>query len=464
MHQASIEHLTGYLDFLQKDDSPLRKSKDAGLRATAADYVDDAKIPGIVEKTRASGSWNCPTLTVLTKFLPLEEGKAELARPEMRFLPPVVRASWDPTKDFRLKTMNAEHFAALRRRDAVGARLVKALRDAGARLLLGTDFPNPFVVPGFSIHEELARLVGAGLTPYEALRSGTKDAAEYLKDDFGQVLPGMRADLVLVNKNPLEDVKRFADRRGVMVRGVYYEEADLAARLEALTRAFDPSIPRIGKLPTPSAGERIAAPRSMTARFSGVFTGEERLAADRAAEGHRVLFAQSVYDEVEAASAVVDAREELDGLGHLVAVEMSRDNWNGNVRAKLRVEGGRVRGSLELAGEPKVTIDQPLADAVFVTTVAGTLQLVVDRAKSLAVAKELTIAAKDVEIEPTLRLVDVVEKVKRLPDADGLRRYAVDEERRNGKTHAEVTVGKDGQVRAALLTLQIGEIARASND
>jgi imidazolonepropionase-like amidohydrolase len=100
--------------------------------------------------------------------------------------------------------------------------------------LLGTDAPNPFVVPGFSIHEELARLVAAGLTPYEAIRTGTTDAAEYLDDDFGVVAPGKRADLLLLDADPLADVRNIARREGVMVRGRWLRDTQLRESLEGV--------------------------------------------------------------------------------------------------------------------------------------------------------------------------------------------------------------------------------------
>jgi imidazolonepropionase-like amidohydrolase len=94
-------------------------------------------------------------------------------------------------------------------------------------------------MPGFAIHEELSHLVEAGLSPYEALRAGTRDAARFLEleDEFGTVTVGKRADLLLVDANPLDDVANVGRRLGVMARGRWYSEADLHARLEALVQA-----------------------------------------------------------------------------------------------------------------------------------------------------------------------------------------------------------------------------------
>ena len=124
-------------------------------------------------------------------------------------------------------------------------KLVKALHDAGARLLLGTDCGNPFVVPGFSVHLELRNFVDAGLSPFEAIRAGTSGAAEFMNAgaEFGTVAAGSRADLILVEGNPLEDVLNVDKRAGVMVRGKWYSRAELQSELEKLANRFRPDSP-----------------------------------------------------------------------------------------------------------------------------------------------------------------------------------------------------------------------------
>ena len=110
---------------------------------------------------------------------------------------------WYPENNY-LKNSTSKGVASSRSSDPVRKKLVKALHDAGARILLRTDYPNPFVVPGFPIHEELQNLVEAGLRPYEAIRAGTVDAAEFLgaRGEFGTVSVGVRADLILLEGNP----------------------------------------------------------------------------------------------------------------------------------------------------------------------------------------------------------------------------------------------------------------------
>jgi imidazolonepropionase-like amidohydrolase len=109
--------------------------------------------------------------------------------------------------------------------------LIFELHRAGAGLLLGSDSPQIFNVPGFATHRELDALVGAGLTPYEALRTGTVAVGEFLGSDTGIVAVGLDADLILLNANPLVDIRNSRRIHGVMLRGVWYASAELAVRL-----------------------------------------------------------------------------------------------------------------------------------------------------------------------------------------------------------------------------------------
>ena len=109
--------------------------------------------------------------------------------------------------------------------------LILALHKAGGRLLLGSDAPQIFNVPGFSLHYELEVLVASGLTPYEALATGTTNVAEFLNLNTGAVATGRAADLVLLDANPLEDITNTRRIHGVMVRGTWYSSSDIEGLL-----------------------------------------------------------------------------------------------------------------------------------------------------------------------------------------------------------------------------------------
>src|SRR5262249_40624621 len=142
--QRSIEHLEGYFLFAQRDDSPIKGKLDMPSIRRAIDYLDEGKLAAVVQKTRAAGGRECPTMVVRSKYMSPAEAKLELTRPEMRFVPPGLRAQWDPANDPRYRDRTEDDYARRKRDYARRAKLVKELHDAGARLLLGTDFPNPF--------------------------------------------------------------------------------------------------------------------------------------------------------------------------------------------------------------------------------------------------------------------------------------------------------------------------------
>jgi imidazolonepropionase-like amidohydrolase len=196
-----------------------------------AGVLNAEEIPGIVAATKESQTWNVPTEVLVeqmiddTPLMELEE------RPEMRYVPAETVKRWSASKKATLseRGFNAETAAlaiTLRRR------LILELHDAGAGLLLGSDAPQTFNVPGFSAHRELATLVAAGLSPYEAIRTGTAAVAEFLGSNGGIVAEGKDADLVLLDANPLEDIQNSKRIHGVMLRGHWYSEAELEERLE----------------------------------------------------------------------------------------------------------------------------------------------------------------------------------------------------------------------------------------
>jgi imidazolonepropionase-like amidohydrolase len=105
------------------------------------------------------------------------------------------------------------------------------LHKAGAGLLLGSDSPQVFNVPGYSLHRELDVLVEAGLSPYEALRTGTVAVADFLGSNGGRVSVGRDADLVLLDANPLQDIKHVRRIHGVLLRGTWHSADALSDRL-----------------------------------------------------------------------------------------------------------------------------------------------------------------------------------------------------------------------------------------
>jgi imidazolonepropionase-like amidohydrolase len=110
--------------------------------------------------------------------------------------------------------------------------IIKALDTAGAGLLLGSDAPQVFNVPGFSVHHELRFMVESGLTPFEAIATGTTAVADFLDSNTGSIEVGRDADLVLLDSDPLADIDNTRRVHGVMLRGRWYSSAELKKRLD----------------------------------------------------------------------------------------------------------------------------------------------------------------------------------------------------------------------------------------
>ena len=118
--------------------------------------------------------------------------------------------------------------------------MLQALHEGGARIVMGTDSPQIFSVPGFSVHHEMVLWVEVGMTPYAVLEAATRRAAEYFDalDEFGTVEVGRRADLLLLTANPVDDVANLARRAGVAVNGDWWSEARIQERLAGIARFY----------------------------------------------------------------------------------------------------------------------------------------------------------------------------------------------------------------------------------
>jgi len=155
--------------------------------------------------------------------------------PGMEFIPGSTIVLWS---NFVNNLRNSEDYdpeKALRFL-ALRSQLTYALHRGGAGLLLGADAPQIFNPPGFSIHRELELLVEAGLTPFEALKTGTVNVAEYLGESkrSGKVKRGFKADLVLLDSNPLESIPFHNEIAGVVRDGKWHDREDLERRLEEI--------------------------------------------------------------------------------------------------------------------------------------------------------------------------------------------------------------------------------------
>lgn len=221
----SIDHLDGYVEALVPDASA---SQTFGVNLAA--QADESRIPALVKATRAAGTWQVPTEILLVNWLNDVDPQTMAAWPEMKYVPPQTLTNWIAQKQgmaAKYPQTDRQKLLALRRK------IIKALHDGGVPFALGSDAPQTWNVPGFSAHRELGALVAAGLTPYQALKSGTANVGTYFgtQASVGTVAAGKRADLVLLDANPLTDIANSSRIAGVMVNGRWLSKADIDSRL-----------------------------------------------------------------------------------------------------------------------------------------------------------------------------------------------------------------------------------------
>ncbi len=244
--QRSIEHLSGIALACSSREEELRVRRRAALaakdgpalRAIGADVLASysaERCAALFARFVKNGTWQVPTLVWTHANATLDRANPD--DPRLRGVPAALREQWSP------KSLVAEspgYVESMRDVLAEAGVIVRAMNASGVGILAGSDSLDPYVFPGTSLHEELALLVGAGLTPPEALRAATVLAARFLGWDSGVVAPGRRADLVLLDADPLAHIEATTQIAAVVLRGNLLTApvlADLRARAEAAAAA-----------------------------------------------------------------------------------------------------------------------------------------------------------------------------------------------------------------------------------
>jgi imidazolonepropionase-like amidohydrolase len=197
----------------------------------AIDTFDESRAEALAAAFVADGTWHCPTL-IRERTSELSDAAEFRDDPNLRFMDADTVAEWRASAS-RFAALSAETRATYRDAYDLQLRLTRLLADAGVKLLAGSDACGAvWEVPGYSLHQEFDELARAGLSALRVLQTATLDAAEFLglADRLGTVKPGQRADLVLLDRNPVEDVAHLHGIAGVVRAGRYHPADELAAR------------------------------------------------------------------------------------------------------------------------------------------------------------------------------------------------------------------------------------------
>jgi imidazolonepropionase-like amidohydrolase len=236
---ATIDHLDGFVEGLVPGMDTIRENQTGLFGLYIGAYADTNRIQKLMDGLRDKHIWVVPTQALAERWLSSDKDPVALSKePEMKYMSENTVNNWVRTKqslmsDPRYKTDNITRFIKLRRK------LIYECNRNGVGLLLGSDGPQVFNVPGFSVHHELQYLVDSGLTPYEALRTATVNVAKFLKyEDMGTIKSGNIADLVLLNGNPLTDIKQTKNIEGVVVAGKWLNRQTIDTELKKLERVI----------------------------------------------------------------------------------------------------------------------------------------------------------------------------------------------------------------------------------
>jgi imidazolonepropionase-like amidohydrolase len=229
----SIEHMDGYIEALIPDYSRVLDPKIAGpFTMLLVDEIDLSKLPALVEMTLETNTWIAPTLTLFDRYFGSKPAEEYRNIPEMKYMSAQQVQSWinakTPYEEAGVLTKeNVQPYLEFRNM------LFMTLHEAGVPVLMTSDSPQVFNVPGFSIHHEIELMSKAGMSNYEILKSGSVNPAKYFdaEGEWGVIKSGASADFVMVRDNPLQDLETLKNPIAVMMKGEYYDQTKLEAEL-----------------------------------------------------------------------------------------------------------------------------------------------------------------------------------------------------------------------------------------
>jgi len=277
---------------------------------------DESKIPEAVRLTVKAGIFVTPTLdnyaTIVREATDLD---VFLKNPELRYDPPWTLATFQPDVDRYKNGFKPDDYPRLRASLALQRKLVKALEDAGVPILSGTDASDVGPVAGFGLHNELKEFVDDGFTPYQALRTATVNPARYFHQSgqWGTIEPGKRADLVLLDANPLENIGNTRKIAGVVLQGEWHDKAALHAALEKVPADYEAHIQAMESLlqQNPGQADRLMA---TTDPFGCIVASALERLADAKSPDALVVLLRQIHEELPSSRAV--SEQAVNTLGY----------------------------------------------------------------------------------------------------------------------------------------------------
>jgi hypothetical protein len=247
--QKSMEHLYGILESCSTNEAEVRKEIEqaakipdrwnawgAIVRTTDRLYGRQAseqtfskeKSKDLFARFVKNNTWQCPTLVIRRAFA-FRNDTAFTKDMRLKYLTQAEVKGWNSHNDTRNVNLTSEEIRNRKIRLEKETSLVGEMQQAGVNILAGTDLGNPYIYPGFSLHDELLLLVQAGLQPIEALQTATINSAKFfgIEKDLGTIEEGKLADIVILTANPLEDISNTTKIDAVIVNGKFLQRHHL---------------------------------------------------------------------------------------------------------------------------------------------------------------------------------------------------------------------------------------------
>jgi imidazolonepropionase-like amidohydrolase len=373
--QKSFEHLTGILAACSTRSDEIHRAQRADLaldvagkptfwgpnvqklRQAAVDSYSPKKAAALSAVLKSNHTWQCPTLTLLHS-LGYSDETSNAEDPRLKYLPKSVKGNWHAGDTYG---ETAQDYALARKEFQRDLQIIGVMQRNGVGILAGTDTPNPFCFPGFSLHDELGFLVQGGLSPMEALQAATLNPARFngREKDLGTVETGKVADLVLLDANPLDDIANTKKIAGVIYDGKYFSRTALDQMLstaEAMASRKSIAEAMMKTIQEKDVTAAVAQYRELKAKQPNVYdfseselnsTGYQLLHLKRSKDAIEVfklnveVYPQSsnTYDSL-AEAYEDDGQKELAIQNYRKSLELNPDNENGTKKLQELTKAG----------------------------------------------------------------------------------------------------------------------------
>lgn len=234
---ATIDHVDSYLEGLVPESETVNPTENGFFGYNFTHLADTSLIPELVKMSKDNQVWVVPTQSLFDRWFSPSDAELMAEEEEMAYISSETRDNWIQSKQNLISEPGYDSIT-WKKFNTIRYQLIKALHENGQGLLLGSDAPQVFNVPGFSIHHELEGMIQAGLTPLEAIQIGTINPARFFNGNFGQIKKGLDADLILLENNPLEDIKNLQNPLGVMARGQWMDRNTIDKKLKEIAKLY----------------------------------------------------------------------------------------------------------------------------------------------------------------------------------------------------------------------------------